>query len=106
MDDVTLLLTLAERHPRLAAVAVAVVALGVVVVGLAQVYPSAEWCRAHPRLFAALRFCRVLSPWLIKGAERAREVLSTPRAEAAVAKAFGPASSSPPASPDPPGGKV
>jgi len=103
MDDLTLLLTLAERHPRLAAAAVAVVALGVVVVGLAQVYPSEDWCRAHPRLFAALRLCRAAAPWLIKGAERAREVLSTPRAEAAIGKAFGPASSSPP---DPPGGKV
>ena len=88
MDDLSLLLTLAERHPYLAAVSAVVCALGAVVVALAQVYPSEDWCRAHPRLFAVLRLCRAVAPWLIKAADRLREVRSTPLAQAAIARAF------------------
>jgi hypothetical protein len=98
MDDLSLILTLAERHPYLAAVAAVVCALGVAVVALAQVYPSEDWCRAHPRLFAVLRLCRAVAPWLLKAADRLREARSTPLAQAAIARAFdkaAPASAAP-----------
>lgn len=95
MDDISLLLTLAERHPYLAGVVAVVCALGVAVVALAQVYPSEDWCRAHPRLFAVLRLCRAVAPWLLKAADRLREARSTPLAQAAIARAFDKAAPTP-----------
>ena len=88
MDDLSLILTLAERHPYIAAGAALACALGAAVVALAQVYPGEDWCRAHPRLFAVLRLCRAVAPWLIKAADRLREARSTPLAQAAIARAF------------------
>lgn len=97
MDDLSLILTLAERHPYLAAGAAVACALGAAVVALAQVYPGEDWCRAHPRLFAVLRLCRAVAPWLIKAADRMREARSTPLAQAAIARAFDKAAPTPPA---------
>ena len=97
MDDLSLILTLAERHPYLAAGAALAVALCAAVVALAQVYPGEDWCRAHPRLFAVLRLCRAVAPWLIKAADRMREARSTPLAQAAIARAFDKAAPVPPA---------
>lgn len=96
MDDLSLLLTLAERHPYLAAGAAVAVALCAAVVALAQVYPSEDWCRAHPRMFAVLRLCRAVAPWLIKAADRMREARSTPLAQAAISRAFDKAAPVPP----------
>lgn len=95
MDDLSLILTLAERHPYLAAGAALAVALCAAVVALAQVYPGEDWCRAHPRLFAVLRLCRAVAPWLLKAADRLREARSTPLAQAAIARAFDKAAPTP-----------
>lgn len=97
MDDLSLLLTLAERHPYLAGAVALACALGAAVVALAQVYPGEDWCRAHPRLFAVLRLCRAVAPWLLKAADRMREARSTPLAQAAIARAFDKPTPTPPA---------